>query len=393
MGKYWLPAVLLFTAAAAAAILIDKVWPPSPQPAPFRPSPSFRQSAGPAPDIPFSLPPGFTVRVFAGDLGNPRDLAFSPGGTLLVSDPADGLVYALPDPGHTGEARGKAVITGQYHPHGLAFYGRYLYVAEPDKVIRYVWDEAKLTATQEQTLFTLPDNRDHNNRSIAFDPSGNMYVSVGATCNVCIESSPLSGTVIMSDAAGTNPTVFATGLRNAAFIAVNPATGELWGTEMGRDYLGDNLPPDEIDIIRQGDYGWPFCYGNKEHDDAFDPQKRHSCGQTVPPVYEIPAHSAPLGLAFIHSPQFPTAWQGDLLVAYHGSWNRTKPVGYRIVRLTVRGNAITGSADFMTGFLPTGAGSGSDASGRPVDLVFDNRGNLYVSDDKAGAVYIIQQNP
>ncbi len=357
------------------------------------PTPTVRVSTGPLPAIPLILPAGFVVHVFADGLGSPRDLVESPGGTILVSDPNAGLVYALPDRNRQGRAvTNKVVISDTHRPHGLAFYQGKLYVAEVDRVVRYDWNEVGLTASNPKVLFGLPENHDHNNRTIAFDRSGKMYVSVGSTCNVCREDSPLSATVIVSDAAGRHHQVMATGLRNAAFIQVNPQTGELWGTEMGRDYLGDDLPPDEINIIRPGqDYGWPYCYGERVHDDVFDPQSTHSCQATQIPVDLIPAHSAPLGLVFIQSSQFPSAWQGDLLVAYHGSWNRSVPVGYRVVHLKVNKNTIGAVGDFVTGFLPPGATDGpSAARGRPVDLLFDRAGNLYLSDDKSGSVYIIQ---
>jgi glucose/arabinose dehydrogenase len=313
----------------------------------------------------------------------------------LVSIPADGIVVALPDYDHDGVVDAKHIIIGDLdHPHGLAFYGNKLFVVTTTQVIRYAWDETTLQAVKEKVLFSLPQNDDHNNRTITFDSVGTMYVSVGSTCNVCIEKDMRSATVMISNSNGDNPHVFAKGLRNAPFIAINPTTGALWGSEMGRDYLGDNLPPDEIDIISDGkDYGWPICYGNKIHDTDFDKEmyKRNPCEDTIAPLYEIPAHSAPLGLAFINSSQFPTDWQNDLLVAYHGSWNKTVPIGYNVVHLKIQGNTITGSEDFLTGFIPPHARSGNDAMGRPVDLIFDSVGNLYISDDKAGNVYIVQK--
>lgn len=347
-------------------------------------------SSGEIPTIPFTLSSGYIIHIFAKNLGTARDLEYSPGGTLLVSDPVSGKVYALPDKNGDGVAdSNKIVISGENRPHGLAFYQGKLYVAEVDKVVRYNWDETTLTATKDKILFSLPQNNNHNNRTIIFDRSGKMYVSVGSTCNVCNEASSLSATVIISDANGNNPTVFAKGLRNAPFIQFNPATGELWGTVMGRDNLGDNIPPDEINIIREGkDYGWPNCYGNKIPDISFNPNA--SCTNTESPTYEIPAHSAPLGLTFINSAQFPS-WQGDLLVSYHGSWNRSTPIGYKVVHLKVNGNSIVSSEDFLTGFIPVNAASGTEALGRPVDLIFDSSGNLYLSDDKAGNVYIIQK--
>jgi glucose/arabinose dehydrogenase len=346
-------------------------------------------SSGAIPDISLQLPPGFTVHVFATGLGNPRVLKFSPGGTLLVSDPTNNKIIALPDSNHQGAATEKKItINSGNHIHGLAFYGGKLFVAEVNRVVRYSWDEKNLQASFEKVLFALPNNNDHNNRTITFDRSGRMYVSVGSTCNVCLEASDWSGTVVVSDVDGNNPQVFAKGLRNAAFTAINPKTGQLWGTEMGRDYLGDNLPPDEINIIQQGkNYGWPLCFGNKVHDTNFDPSSVDPCGDTEAPIYEISAHSAPLGLVFINSAQLPNDWQGDLLVAYHGSWNRSIPTGYKIVHMKVEGNAITQVSDFLTGFL-----QGNVSLSRPVDLAFDTFGNLYISDDQAGNVYIVQKS-
>lgn len=224
-------------------------------------------------------------------------------------------------------------------------------MADETRLIRYNWDEQNLKATIDKVLFNLPAGGRHFTRSLIFDKNGKLYVSIGSTCDACRESHLWLAAVIMTDADGNNPAVFASGLRNSVFLAVNPVTGEVWATEMGRDNLGDDFPPDEINILRQGkDYGWP---------QELNPE---------PPIYKIQAHSAPLGLVFTPD--------GNLLVAYHGSWNRTVPVGYKIVKLTVNGNSITGEEDFLTG-------------GRPVDVIFDKAGNLFYSDDREGVVYKI----
>lgn len=352
---------------------------------------SERTSQGKTSDIAFILPSGFVIHIFAEGLGAARDLQFSPGGTLLVSNPSSGNIYALPDKNNDGVADSKKIIiSGENHPHGLAFHNNKLYVADVNQIVRFNFDESSLTATKEKVLFSLPENNNHNNRTITFDKDGKMFVSVGSTCNVCIEKSSFSATVLVSDAEGNNPKVFARGLRNAPFIQFNPKSGELWGTEMGRDLLGDNIPPDEIGIIKEGkDYGWPNCYGNKVPDTNFN--QNANCVNTESPIFEIPAHSAPLGLTFINSPQFPSDFQGDLLVGYHGSWNRSTPTGYKVVHLKVSGNTITNSEDFLTGFISPSATQGSEAKGRPVDLTFDSLGNLYLSDDRLGNVYIIQK--
>lgn len=347
---------------------------------------------GEAVGFPLKLPQGFTIGIFVKNLGSPRDLAFSPQGTLLVSIPKDGKIVVLPDRNSDGKAdEVKDVLTKLNRPHGLAFFANKLYVVEETRVVRYIWDEATFIATVDKVLFDLPKGGNHVTRTIAFTQNGQMFISIGSTCDVCFEKHEWLAAVVISDKDGNNPRLFAKGLRNSVFIAINPTTDELWGTEMGRDFLGDNLPPDEINIIRDGrDYGWPLCYGNKIHDTNFDRGSKVSpCEATESSVYGIAAHSAPLGLAFIDSPQFPKEWKGDLLVAYHGSWNRSTPIGYKVVRLNVEGNRITGEEDFITGFLPANEkhNGPNSALGRPVDLAFDKEGSLYISDDKAGIVY------
>lgn len=348
-------------------------------------------SSGAKPDIPFNLPNGFVIHVFAKGLENPRDLQFTEGGTLLVSNPQVNKIIALPDKNNDGVAdEKKSVIQEGNHIHGLAFYNGKLFVAEADKVVRYIWDEKNLTATKDKILFSLPQNNNHNNRTLSFNNNGQMFVSIGSTCNVCIESPNKGGSVWISDENGNNPGVFATGLRNAPFSVINPKTNELWATEMGRDFLGDNTPPDEINIIKESlDYGWPNCYGDKIHDNNFD-KRNNSCQNTKSPIFQIPAHSAPLGLTFINSAQFPADWQGDLLVSYHGSWNRSTPSGYKVVHMKVNGNSILRADDFITGFIQ--GNTNDSALARPVDLTFDKNGNLYLSDDKAGNIFIIQKN-
>ena len=339
-----------------------------------------------------NLPQGFSLRIFAKDLEGPRDLEVSPQGTILASIPSQGKVVALPDINNDHKADRQAiVISGLSRPHGLAFYKDKLFIAEETRVVRYNWNEESLRATLDKKLFDLPKGGRHFTRTIAFNEGGKMFVSIGSTCDVCLEDHPFLAAVIVSDTDGNNPRLFAKGLRNSVFITTNPLTGELWSTEMGRDFLGDDLPPDEINIIRDGrDYGWPLCYGNRIHDTDFDQKvyiqiiPQPPCGETEPPVYEIPAHSAPLGLSFITSDRFPKDWQGDLLVAYHGSWNRSAPAGYKVVRVKIENGKVQTEEDFIAGFL-----QGNQATARPVDLVFDKSGSLYLSDDKAGFIFKI----
>lgn len=339
---------------------------------------------------PLKIKGDFKIGIFAKDLENVRDLEFSSNGVLLASLTKQGKVVALVDKDNDGRAEQvKELLSRLDNPHGLAFYQNKLFVAEEDKVVRYSWDEQKLEVKFDKTLFFLPARAGgHFTRSLVFDRDGKLYVSIGSTCNVCIEKHPFSAAVIISDANGENPKVFAKGLRNTVFLTLNSDSNEVWGADMGRDYLGDELPPEEINIIGDGkDYGWPYCYGNKIHDDNFDTKGVNTCDGTEAAMYTFCAHCAPLGLIFIQSEQFPNKWQGDLLVSYHGSWNRSSPIGYKVVKLNVEGDRILGEDDFITGFIKDG-----QVLGRPVDLIFDRQGSLYISDDKAGVIYKVVKN-
>ena len=339
--------------------------------------------------LPFELDiqPGFAIGIFAENIHDARDLQFSPGQTLLVSVPAAGQVIALPDEDNDGLVdRQEIILRNLENPHGLAFYNDQLYVAEETQVSRYNWNEENLQAEFDRELLTLPPGGRHDTRTLTFDSEGNLYISLGSTCDTCFENHPWIATVIQTNSEGENPQVYSSGLRNAVFITTKPGTDEIWGTEMGRDLLGDELPPDEINILQEGgDYGWPICYGNQIYDEEFGEGEPADCENTIAPVYEVPAHSAPLGLKFIDSAtNWPSDWQNDLLVAYHGSWNRTEPRGYEVVRLIVNGSTVQGSENFISGWYADG-----NTIGRPVDLEMSANGRLFISDDYAGYVYIV----
>ncbi len=373
--------VVLLTAVIAGLIKTNKSDTTPKQSTEQTPKPAIATpSVGQPTDL--NLPNGFSAKIFASDLPKARDLAFSPGGTLLVSQLEVNRIVALPDRNKDGVADStKEVATGNT-PHGIAFHGEYLFVAELEKVIRYKWDESTLTATPDKELFSYPSSG-HSSRTLAVYPDGRLYVSIGSSCNVCVEDSSFLAAVVESNINGDNPHVFASGSRNASFLAINPKSQELWATENSRDLLGDDIPPDEINILNSGKhYGWPYCYADQVRDTTFNITTSFNCSTTQIPAYKVQAHSAPLGLAFIDSTQFPTDWQGDLLVAFHGSWNRSVKTGYKVVKLNVNGDTITDQEDFVT--LNDGD------IGRPVDMVFDKLGNLYLSDDKTGAIYIIQ---
>ena len=345
--------------------------------------------------FPLIIPAGFRISRFTPvPIGPIRFMAFSPDGVLFVSMPSrtglysgnrsGGAVFALPDRDRDGKVdEVTPVITGLNNlPHGLAFYDGYLYIAAETSVSRYSYLGDGNLGAREMIVENLP-KAGHVSRTVGFGPSNKMYVSIGSSCNVCEEKEQQRAVVMEYTPDGSGGRVFAEGTRNAVGFVFHPVTGEIWATENGRDALGDDLPPDEINIFREGrHYGWPFCYGKRIPDPAFnDPSK---CTATEESLHDIQAHSAPLGLRFIDSPEFPEEWQGDLLVAYHGSWNRREPTGYKVVRMAVDGSTIISEEDFIHGWLLE---SGTSL-GRPVDLIFDPEdGALYISDDKAGMIY------
>jgi glucose/arabinose dehydrogenase len=355
-----------------------------------------------AEQTPFNLaqlkaPPGFHISVFARDVDSARMMIFSPGGVLLVSEAGEGKVVALPDPKQTGKAeRIVTLLHGLNEPHGLAFYEGKLYVAENDRLRRYDWDEAGMRATNPKTLTELPTGGGHSTRTIVFH-NGKMYISAGSSCNVCIEKDPRRATVMEFNLDGSGQKIFAKGLRNAVGLAVNPQTNTVWATVNGRDWLGDDLPPETIyDLGKDGgDGGWPYCYGDRVADSNFarsgETPGEDRCKNVLEPKVQMQAHSAPLGLAFYEGTQFPAEYRNNIFVAFHGSWNRSIPTGYKVVRVKLdeKGQPMGGAEDFITGWLAPGETKKSRWMGRPVGIVFGSDGSMYLSDDSGGVVYRI----
>ena len=337
------------------------------------------------------VPPGFAIDVFADKVGSVRFMAIDPAGTLLVSEPSAGRVLALPDKNGRGKADSvQTVVTGLDQPHGLAFHEGALYVAETSRVQRFTYDPATMKATQPTLLTRLPAGGGHWTRTVVFGPDGLMYVSVGSSCNVCRESDKRRAAVLRFNADGSGEQLFASGLRNAVGLAFHPTSGVLWATVNERDWRGDDVPPDYVTEIREGTvHGWPDCMtvrGRVITDTSFT--KSATCDKVTPPTVEIQAHSAPIGLAFYTGTQFPEEYRGSLFVAYRGSWNRSLPTGYKIVRIRVRDGQPPAVEDFATGWL-----EGTSSWGRPVDLVVGRDGALYLSDQGAGRIYRITYRP
>jgi glucose/arabinose dehydrogenase len=340
--------------------------------------------------VELDLPPGFEAAIFARDLGRPRFMAYDDQGVLFVADMSGGRVLALPDRDGDGQADETIVVAqGLENPSSLWFYQGWLYVAETPRVIRLRLGEDLRLVESQFVVPDLPAGGAHVTRTVLLDGQGRLYVSAGSSCNVCQEDDERRAAITAYAADGSGERVIARGLRNAVGLAINPWTGELWATNNGRDWLGDDDPPETVYVVAEGlDAGWPRCHAGRIVDPDFG--QEGACQDVAAPVIEMQAHTAPLGLAFYDGAQFPAEYRGDLFVALHGSWNRSQPVGYKVVHIPMAGNRPAGQVlDFATGWrLRDGS-----VPGRPAGLIVAPDGSLLVSDDKAGLIYRIWYGP
>ncbi len=325
---------------------------------------------------------GWKVSVFAGGLGGPRHMATDEAGNIFVSLTSGGKVVALPDRDRDGVADEPVTFAdGLNKPHGLAFRGGELVVAETGRVSVLKDTDKDLKADSKEVIIDdIPVGEGHFTRSIAISPSGDIFVSVGSSCNACVEKDKRRAAVLK--AAGKKTALYATGLRNSVGIAIHPDTKDLWGADNGTDYLGEDLPPEELNrIVEGGDYGWPYCYGDKVPDPNMGSAER--CRDTVPIDLGMQAHSAPLGIAFGKGLRSPDRFKDSLFIAFHGSWNRSVPTGYKVVAVPFKDGRPSGKAiDVITGWLTK-----DGPWGRPVQPLVGKDGALYISDDYAGVIY------
>ena len=335
------------------------------------------------------MPPDIRIEVFAGNVPKARHMAFDDQGVLFLSQARAGKVVALPDQNRDGKAdRTVPILDGHDVPHGLAFIqlesGYYLYVAEEHRVIRLKRQNLPFDYGPPEVIVSGIPGGGHSTRTLKIKDN-KLYLSVGSSCNVCMEEERIRAAISRYDLDGKNGEIFAEGLRNSVAIEFSPYSGELWGVNNGRDWLGDDHPREELNIIQKGKhYGWPHCNENRVKDPDFG--ARFDCARTEPPARTFGAHMAPLGMEFFQQGNLPARYNHSLFIAFHGSWNRSVPAGYKVVRVILddRGE-IVADEDFISGWLrPNGS-----KSGRPVDLQLSPAGDLYLSDDHRGAVYKI----
>ncbi|MCZ6623318.1 MAG: sorbosone dehydrogenase family protein [Deltaproteobacteria bacterium] len=333
------------------------------------------------------LPPGFEISIYAKHVPNARSMTLSPHGTLFVGTRKAGNVYAIVD--RNKDHKADEVITlaqGLNMPNGVAFRDGALYVAEVNRVLRFENIENRLNNPPHPIVVndSFPNDTHHGWKFIRFGPDGMLYVPVGAPCNICEPEERRYAVIMRMKPDGTGLEPFARGVRNTVGFDWHRETKELWFTDNGRDWLGDDLPPDELNHApRQGlHFGYPYCHGGTISDPKFGDKR--SCAEFKPPAQNLGPHVASLGMRFYTGAMFPRQYQGQIFIAEHGSWNRSTPIGYRVSLVRLENSKAVSYEVFAEGWLRSG-----ETWGRPVDVLVMPDGALLVSDDYAGAIYRI----
>ncbi len=329
------------------------------------------------------LPPGFSIDVFTNEVPDGRSLAQGDEGTIFVGTRRDGRVYAVV-PRDNETPRVVTVASDLKSPNGVAFHDGDLYVAETTRISRYSDIESNLDNIPEPEVIidSLPSERRHGRRYIDFGPDGKLYISIGAPCNICNKEG--YGNISRLNPDGSGREIVAYGIRNSVGFTWHPQTGEMWFTDNGRDMLGDDVPPDELNHLTTpgSHFGYPFCHAGEISDPEYGDQG--DCKDFTSPAQKLGPHVAPLGIEFYTGDMFPAVYQGQLFIAEHGSWNRTEKIGYRIMMVRIDKEGPYEYGTFADGWLKDG-----EVSGRPVDLLLLEDGSMLVSDDHSGSIYRI----
>ncbi|MEM9076341.1 MAG: sorbosone dehydrogenase family protein [Bacteroidota bacterium] len=335
------------------------------------------------------LPDGFKIDVYADQVDGARSMAMGSNGTLFVGTRNDKTVYAIQDRDQDYKADRVIVLDSTLEvPNGIAFKDGSLYVAEVNRLLRYDNIEEELENPSEPTVIydDYPTEFHHGWKYIAFGPDNKLYVPVGAPCNICDSTvaDQRYSTITRMDPDGSNREIYAHGVRNTVGFTWHPETKEMWFTDNGRDMMGDDVPPCEFNrITEKGQhFGYPFCHGGVIKDPEYGDQR--PCAEFVPPVQAMGAHTAPLGVKFYTGDMFPKKYKNQAFIAEHGSWNRSKKVGYKISLVQLEDNKAVSYTTFLEGWLDH---ESQDQFGRPVDILFLEDGSMLISDDYGDAIY------
>lgn len=324
------------------------------------------------------VPAGFAIEVFADRLTNARTMVETANRTLFVGTRSAGNVYAVKN------GKNYTIANGLNMPNGIAFHNGSLYVAEVHRIWRMDNIEASLDKPPKPVIIRndLPNSTHHGWRYIDFGPDGRLYLSIGAPCNVCKEGNYAHIRSMKPD--GSDERIEATGIRNSVGFTWHPKTKKLWFSDNGRDWLGDDIPPDEINRIDQPGqhFGFPHCHGGSIHDPEFD---QRTCDEFSPPALALGAHVAPLGIAFYTHNQFPAQYRGQLFVAEHGSWNKSSKTGYRVGVAQLQEQKVVNYKTFVSGWL-----NKDKAWGRPAYVLGAADGSLLISDDRSGTIFKVR---
>lgn len=354
----------------------------------------FRPAQVPATDAnvaQLKVPSGFKVAKFADSLGKPRILATDAAGHVYVSDREAGTVTLLEDTDADGQTNRKQIVVNLEQAHGLYVYSGYLYITTVKEIYRAQIQSDGTVAEPQLIIDGLPDGGQHPNRTLAVGPDNKLYISVGSTCNSCPEPNKMNATMVRANPDGSMPEIFAKGLRNTIGFGWHPASNEMWGMDHGIDWLGDNEQEEELNqIVQNGNYGWPYIYGDGNYNPGDDPPGDTTYQQylsiTKLPSLGYQAHSAPMQLAFYTGQLFPEEYRNDAFIAMRGSWNRSEPAGYKVVRIHFENGKPVSFMDFLTGFL---VDNNKSHFGRLVGVAVHPDGSLLVSDDTNGVIYRI----
>lgn len=337
------------------------------------------------------VPAGFTVKKFAEQLGKPRILVVSSAGNVYTSDREAGIVMMLKDTNGDGVSDTKQTVATIKQAHGLTIHNSKMYIAAIREVYVANMNADGTLAPPQMITDKLPDAGQHPNRTLAVGPDNLLYITVGSTCNACDEPNKLNATIVRANLDGSNITVFSKGLRNTIGFGWHPQTGELWGMDHGIDWLGDDDQKEEVNMIKQNaHYGWPYIYGEGKYNPADRPPGDTTYQQylamTTLPALTYQAHAAPIQMAFYTGTKFPAEYRNDAFIAMRGSWNRSQPVGYKVVRLHFENGKPVRFDDFLSGFL---VNNNKAHFGRLVGVAVHTDGSLLVSDDTNGVIYRI----